>query len=82
VNQILHQNFNGDTNKLCYSTFLGEKEESELDELLSSLENDKEFQEIFEEFKAKENIFLGFLSLDDKKKLEIMVKCYFIVRQV
>jgi hypothetical protein len=51
-----------------------------LNDLILSLDKDKEFQEIFEEFKAKENLLFGFESLEDAKKLEIMVKCYFIVK--
>ena len=78
-NKILNF-FQGETeNKLCYSSFLGEKEEKSYEDLLISLLKDTEFVEIYNEYQEKEKILFDFNSLRDDKKIEILVKCFFIV---
>jgi hypothetical protein len=76
----LQNQFNGDTNsKLCYSTFLGEKEEKTYVDLLFSLIKDPEFLDMFEEFKGRDRLSLDFEELTEDKQIEILIKCFFIV---
>ena len=64
---------------MSYSSYLGEKEEKSYSELLASLVKDPEFFEIFYEFKVRDQIHSDFESIPENKKVEILVKCYFIV---
>lgn len=76
----MNSSFNGESNnKLTYSSFLGEKDEQEYEELLPHLLSDNEFSEIWNEMKLKDNIFLEFHELSNEKKCEILIKSFFIV---
>ena len=70
---------NNDTNnKICYSSYLGDKDNQCYEELLTSLLKDSEFCEILNELKTKENIFIDFIEMSEDKKFEYLIKCYFI----
>lgn len=78
---LLQQN-NHESNKFCYSSFLGEKDEQKLEELEDSLSSDKEFSEIFEELRLRKNINSSFQNLDNNKKVEFLIKTFYIVSVV
>ena len=47
--------------------------------LLNYIVKDEHFNDIYNEFKIKERIYLEFEELDDISKIQILIKCYFIV---
>jgi hypothetical protein len=49
------------------------------EELLNFIVKDEQFNEIYNEFKIKEKIYLDFIGLDNIIKIQILIKCYFIV---
>jgi hypothetical protein len=84
LNQNLNYNAESNTynSKLCYSSYLGEKDEKCYEDLLNALLKDSEFMEIFNEFKEKEKLIVEFESLDDENKCRILLKCFFIVLNI
>ena len=52
------------------------------EELINFIIKDEQFNDIYNEFKIKEKIFLDFKELDNTIKIKILIKCYFIVLTV
>lgn len=48
-------------------------------DLLNSLLKDSEFIEIYSEYQEKEKIIFDFQTLGEINKLELLIKCFFIV---
>ena len=58
---------------------LNQRESTDYLELLETLIHDEDFKVNYDEIKLKENIFKCFIELDNTKKLEILLRIWFIV---